>query len=153
MTLIPQVVSQTGQGLGLLEEGTKRDPVSTRIQGGYTGGGCGSHPWGTRACRHDELHALLPRPSQGGDWSGQRGQPQVSGRRISCYARFQGQATADCGDVPPYTSGATRNPPCLSQCASWLDGQPTSKCPGVDPRLRAGFWVEGGPPTHTLLGS
>lgn len=45
MTLTPQVVSQRGQGLGVMEEGTKREgPVSTRVQGCYTEGGCGTPP-------------------------------------------------------------------------------------------------------------
>ena len=67
-------------------------------------------PLGYWACRHDDLHSLLPRSSRGGDRSGQRGHPLVIGGRVSCYAIFL-ETIDDCGYMPHYTSGTTENTP------------------------------------------
>ena len=101
-TLISFGVISGRLGLGLQEEAQfrKGEPVTKGIQGGVSeedGGPCPKSRMppavsalfsalGDGTCRHNELHSLLPRSSQGGNKSGQSGQPPIIGGSISCYA-------------------------------------------------------------------
>lgn len=147
-----------------MEEGTKREgPVSTRVPGCYTEGGCGTPPT-KEGAKYSPSPVFTPgRLGLIAMMSCTRSSQAISGRRQirskgatagqrredfllnSCCARFQGQTVEDCGHVPPCASGATRNPPCLSQCASALDGRPAPKGSGVGHRSMGrylgGRWI------------